>query len=772
MFELHHHAGERLLSEAANNSCNDICCPGRKSLFSGGASGEAGYIMPIFGEAEQNWPNGLRAFLYLFGLVWCCIGVAVVADLFMGAIEEVTTKVYVKVDKMGTRRVVRFWNPTIANLSLLALGSSAPEIMLNVIEIMLGDFYAGDLGPSTIVGSASFNLLVIIAVCVTAITEGTKRIEGTEVYMLTATCSVLAYVWILIILVASTPDIVTLGEAIATFVFFWVLLLAAYAADKKCFRPKKAVSPSGSHKMSMANRQGTMALDVATRATEAEGAKDVNADEMNALNKMGSLLKRTAMNGLDATEKLALMIQAIPQHATGATHKRNTMFWFTGKKAKPLLGDMGKQAGRSMARMPGAAPAPAPAAPEDRLARSKKSKELGVDGLAILHFKEEAVEVMENCGTVKLIVQREGYMKGVVTVDYKSYEISAVEGRDYKGVDGSLTFEEGETELEIEIEIIDDNIHEADETFRVELSAPSEGAMFDESGAGTQAMVTILNDDVLKEEGLEGALALFTRFGNRDKCAAACELWKQQFYDAVHVPREDGESPGVTGYAMHVLSIFWKVVFATVPPTNLAGGWLAFFVSLAYIGVMTMMMADLANFFGCVVNLKPAITAITFVALGTSMPDMFASKTAAQADDSADNSVGNVTGSNCVNVFLGLGLPWTIAALYWSTAAPQSAKDEWLLKYGHLKTVQDHLAGGGSVAFVVEAKDLGLSVIVFCCCAVTAILVLYLRRQAFGGELGGPKCSRYVTAVFFVLMWFLYVLISALKTEGHIKFEM
>jgi solute carrier family 8 (sodium/calcium exchanger) len=26
------------------------------------------------------------------------------------------------------------WNPTVANLTLMALGSSAPEILLNVIE--------------------------------------------------------------------------------------------------------------------------------------------------------------------------------------------------------------------------------------------------------------------------------------------------------------------------------------------------------------------------------------------------------------------------------------------------------------------------------------------------------------------------------------------------------------------------------------------------------------------------------------------------------------
>lgn len=44
--------------------------------------------------------------------------------------------------------------------------------------------------------------------------------------------------------------------------------------------------------------------------------------------------------------------------------------------------------------------------------------------------------------------------------------------------------------------------------------------------------------------------------------------------------------------------------------------------------------------------------------------DTFASKVAAIQDKYADASVGNVTGSNAVNVFLGIGLAWTMAALY------------------------------------------------------------------------------------------------------------
>ena len=64
------------------------------------------------------------------------------------------------------------WNPTLANLTLMALGSSAPEIILNIYEtiITLGGT-PGELGASTIVGSAAFNFLVISGVSIYAVNE-------------------------------------------------------------------------------------------------------------------------------------------------------------------------------------------------------------------------------------------------------------------------------------------------------------------------------------------------------------------------------------------------------------------------------------------------------------------------------------------------------------------------------------------------------------------------------------------------------------------------
>ena len=79
----------------------------------------------------------------------------------------------------------------------MALGSSAPEILLSVLETVgsLGE-KAGELGPSTIVGSAAFNLLFISAVCIPSVDEP-KKIADMGVFLITALCSIFAYFWLL-----------------------------------------------------------------------------------------------------------------------------------------------------------------------------------------------------------------------------------------------------------------------------------------------------------------------------------------------------------------------------------------------------------------------------------------------------------------------------------------------------------------------------------------------------------------------------------------------
>lgn len=92
----------------------------------------------------------------------------------------------------------------------------------------------------------------------------------------------------------------------------------------------------------------------------------------------------------------------------------------------------------------------------------------------------------------------------------------------------------------------------------------------------------------------------------------------------------------------HFLTFGWKILFSLVPPVGLFGGWLSFFVSLAMIGLLTAIIGDMASIFGCLVGLEDSVTAITFVALGTSLPDLFASRAAARAEKHADNAIGKL----------------------------------------------------------------------------------------------------------------------------------
>jgi solute carrier family 8 (sodium/calcium exchanger) len=119
-----------------------------------------------------------RAFVYLLALGYLFFGVSIVADRFMAAIEVITSQEkVVKLRKPNGEEytvLVRVWNETVSNLTLMALGSSAPEILLSVIEIFGNNFEAGELGPGTIVGSAAFNLFVIVAICIYVCFKGFK----------------------------------------------------------------------------------------------------------------------------------------------------------------------------------------------------------------------------------------------------------------------------------------------------------------------------------------------------------------------------------------------------------------------------------------------------------------------------------------------------------------------------------------------------------------------------------------------------------------------
>ena len=385
----------------------------------------------------------------------------------------------------------------------------------------------------------------------------------------------------------------------------------------------------------------------------------------------------------------------------------------------------------------------------------------------VFTFAEHDVSVLESKGFVNLTVERLHGSTGIVSCDYKTVDQTAVAGADYEHCEGTLVFEHGEARKMIQVRIIDDELFEKSEEFKVVITNPTGGATFpaDHNGMPQDrqtSAVTILNDDaVAHNEGLASLMQALNI--NHHQHAVGASNWAEQFSEAMMVEGGDpegGEPPNCVDYTLHYLSLPWKVLFAVIPPTLFYGGKLTFVIALIFIGLVTAVIGDVASLFGCVIGLPDSITAITLVALGTSLPDTFASKAAALADPTADAAVGNVTGSNAVNVFLGLGLPWLIGAIYWSQ---KGATAEWISRYPEL---YKQYPGGG---FAVPAGDLVFSVSVFCGCALVCLSTLSLRRLVYGAELGGPPVAKWATGLLFTGLWGTYIGLSCWQTFASHK---
>ncbi|XP_075964644.1 sodium/calcium exchanger 3 isoform X11 [Anarhichas minor] len=850
-----------------------------------------------------------RVIVYFVAMIYMFLGVSIIADRFMAAIEVITSQERELVIKRPNGETItttiRVWNETVSNLTLMALGSSAPEILLSLIEVCGHGFKPGVLGPATIVGSAAFNMFVIIGLCVSVIPQGeVRKIKHLRVFFVTAGWSVFAYIWLYMILAVFSPNVVQVWEGLVTLAFFPICVFLAWIADRRLlfykFMHKKYRTDK--HRGVIIETEGERSKGIemdgkmvnshfmdggaASNLVGLIESKEVDESRRDMIRILKDLKQKHPEKELDQLVEMANYYALSHQQKSRAFYRIQATRMMTGA-GNILKKHVAEQAKRSVSVQ-------------------EVHVEEPDEYVSRIAFEPAVYQCLENCGAAILsIIRKGGDINKTIYVDYKTEDGSANAGADYEFSEGTVVFKPGEMIREINIGIIDDDIFEEDEHFFVRLSnlrvletedevlspnsLPYPNAML---GFPTVATVTILDDDhsgiftfesnsvhvsesmgimevkVLRTSGARGTVIVPYRsleglakgggedfedtygeleFKNDETCklihvkiiddeeyeknknfflelaeprmvdmslqkgaspllvnrknmtsdeeearriaemgkpvlgehskleviieesyefkstvdklikktnlalVVGTNSWRDQFMEAITVSAADedeedtGEErlPSCFDYVMHFLTVFWKVLFACVPPTDYLNGWACFFVSIAITGLLTAVIGDLASHFGCTIGLKDSVTAVVFVALGTSVPDTFASKVSAVQDTYADASIGNVTGSNAVNVFLGIGLAWSVAAIYW------------------------HMKGK---PFVVEAGSLAFSVTLFTIFAFLAISVLLYRRRAhIGGELGGPRGHRLATSAFLFGLWFLYILFSSLEAYCHIE---
>mmetsp|Transcript_50166 Transcript_50166/g.119435 ORF Transcript_50166/g.119435 Transcript_50166/m.119435 type:complete len:827 (-) Transcript_50166:82-2562(-) len=733
--------------------------------------GGSGILFPIGGDAEQQADKKTKVLFYFFGLVYCFIGVSIVADMFMSAIERITSEKR-RVRVAGTTRHVtlQVWNDTVANLTLMALGSSAPEIMLSINDISKRNFYAGDLGPSTIVGSAAFNLFCIIAVCINAIPNGeTRQIREIGVYIITAFFSVFAYLWLLFIVQFNSKDVITVSEGVITFMFFPLLVSVSYLADVGVISRNHKIK-ANTMKCFVRDKKGCCGkiIRVCCRCLRhKKGVQEEDEDEED-----GWTMARQCSNPNGTASK------DLKDFRNGMQSTRSDLKEAASMKMAPTMSKPnGDETDDLMMKASASVMAAAQASrgngkvvqlPEDH--RSPLVDEDGepiVNEAGIITFPNDSLEVRggESQRKFAIPVYRKNGSEGVITCKYRMEQLTATPGYDYVEEEGEVKFRYGHVVAEIKVKILPKEVGERDDQFQIVLDEATNGAIFNPQGDGgafdKNILTVIIRNDNKGPHSLRSRLYhMFDSMVNMDEIKLGTAEWREQIVSAFYCngSAEEQESAGAFDWIMHLVFFPWSMFYAiATPPPVYLGGWVCFFASLLHIAVLTIIVGDLAEMFGCSANIKDNITAITVVALGTSVPDLFASKTAAQQDETADASIVNVTGSNSVNVFLGIGLPWMMAAIYWRI---NGADADWVARYpSQAKKFPDG-------AFVVESgSDLAFSVVVFTLFAMVCLCVIGTRRMLFKGELGGDPDMKACSSFLLFLLWVFYIGLSIWKSE-------
>ncbi|CAH8446244.1 unnamed protein product [Heterobilharzia americana] len=422
-----------------------------------------GIIVPMWRPSTgiTAGDKAARAIVYFSALMYLFLGVSIIADRFMAAIEVITSQekeVTVRKKNGETQTIsVRIWNETVSNLTLMALGSSAPEILLSVIEIIGKNFEAGDLGPGTIVGSAAFNLFVIIGVCVLVVPNGEiRRIKHLSVFFITSSWSIFAYLWMYLIIAVFTPGVVEVWEALLTFIFFPVIVVCAYIADTKIFFKKflrKKYRATALMKTANGDLELTNHTEEVTYAPRDTGLlaeeSEFDRHRMDYVEAIKEIRKRNPNIEMKELEELAQIEVLNKGPKSRAYYRMQATRQLTGsgnvlKKAKV----------------------------ERRMSfdDSNLTQDTYPPHVQRFFFNPGHYTVMENVGTFPVTVSRVGGdMHSVVSVEYFTLDGTAVAGEDYEPAQGFLLFSAGETHKQIMISIIDDDIFEEDEHFTVHL---------------------------------------------------------------------------------------------------------------------------------------------------------------------------------------------------------------------------------------------------------------------------------------------------------------
>lgn len=171
-------------------------------------------------------------------IVYMLLGVAIATNFLVRGVRQIVSSTEIKTIKVGEDPVgleKSVWNQTVTNLTLYALVSYAPAMLLHLIDVIIKveKQPVSPLGPQVIIGSAAFNILFVTAIAICTASNKVKKIDSHGVWIYTAIVSTLAYVWYFLVLAIISPNEIELWEALVSLLAGGLFLLIGYIIDAR-----------------------------------------------------------------------------------------------------------------------------------------------------------------------------------------------------------------------------------------------------------------------------------------------------------------------------------------------------------------------------------------------------------------------------------------------------------------------------------------------------------------------------------------------------------
>lgn len=599
-------------------------------------------LYDAFAADESEGPRRLRALenstpradpewltvFYSIGVLYMFLALAIVCDeFFVPALEEMSS---------GRRLNLSM---DVAGATLMAAGGSAPELFSS----LFGTFQESDIGFGTIVGSAVFNVLFVIAMCALFAKE-TLELSWWPLFR-DSFCYAIGLVVLAVFVGVQTKEKIVLWEACVLFslYFLYILLMWKNAQIYKFLTGKELVHPEDEEDDSVANDATTSeskelkeeeAEDVENQ--EAPPSQDAQSNGSSNRSRSQSFLSQSSMD----TWHRAFLKNTNFDFRWQGTFRAGILKLLRDPHSWTETGGVG-----IVAKMDGDADQVFRTIDEDGNGELDKDELRKLfDSLGYSVSESALDEVFAALDTHKTgTISEEEFHKWYTT----SEELIKSQVRhvfDSLDVDKSGTIDKQELKallIQLDPLVSDEDVAAAIEEMYQHGS--TEEITFEEFSAWYEKSIIFERQRQRVEEDMQGA------------------------WESLKPPYGEGF---LTWLQFIIVFPLVLVMALTIPDVRIPGRskwcYVSFVLSILWIGAFSYLMVDWAEIIGNTAGIPSVVMGYTVLAAGTSVPDLLSSVIVARRG-SGDMAVSSSIGSNIFDILVGLPVPWILYTLWPST---------------------------------------------------------------------------------------------------------